>query len=334
MARLITKNELVERFDLALDGPEWVEKQRSFLKQAVTACLMATTQDQCREALVQLLGSIVNDQEGGFDAELVKESASLLTIIQPPALTICDSVKEPLEAAVRSIAKTDAIGNLVIRFPMHGAAFLQAAEARLQEFTAAWLWYARVSNFRTSLAPRSASCPVEELGAACAAFDGYVSKPEYRELLKASMPEVAADCEATAHKVLHRLYKGTLARWTAFVRDFMDDEHLLPEESQGQADALGEACRSLPSFGVPEIDALVAKFGMIAKWFASMKSGGLALVLRDAEMPVVELRDMQHLAEVKKNKIHRKSDTEKHRLPDAPDFFGSLETERACERSS
>ena len=95
MARLITRNELIERFDLPIGGTGWVEKQRSFLKQAATACLSASTQSQSRDALVQLLGSIVNDQDDGFDAELVEESASLLRIIQPPVLTMCDSVKQP-----------------------------------------------------------------------------------------------------------------------------------------------------------------------------------------------------------------------------------------------
>ena len=37
MARLITRNELIERFDITIGGTGWVEKQRSFLKQAATA---------------------------------------------------------------------------------------------------------------------------------------------------------------------------------------------------------------------------------------------------------------------------------------------------------
>ena len=301
MSRFITKNELIEWFDLALDGIEWVEKQRSFLKQVVTACLTANTQSHCRDALVQFLDSIVNDQEGGFDAELVKESASLLTIIQPPALTICDSVKEPLEAAMRSIAKTDVISNLLVRFPMHGSGFTRAAAARLQEITDAWMWYERAGNIRERLAPKATSDLLEDIGAARTAFDDYVSKPKYRELLKASMPEVAADYEATMHKVLDRLYKGTLATWLAFVREFVSSDesaqYLLTEGNQGQAHALGEACGSLPSFAVPETDTLVNKFGMISKWFACMKSGVLASVFRNAEVPVDELRDMQILSE-------------------------------------
>ena len=300
MARLITRNELIERFDLPIGGTGWVEKQRSFLKQAATACLSASTQSQSRDALVQLLGSIVNDQDDGFDAYLVEESASLLRIIQPPVLTMCDSVKQPLEAAMHSTANTDNISNLLVRFPMHGSVFLQSAEARLKEIDDALMWFERASNIRERLAPKATSDLLEDIGSAREAFDAYVLKPEYRELLKASMPGDEADYEATTLKVLERLYQRALAKWSAFVQAFASDQpalYLLTEGDQGKAHALSEACASLPLFGSPEIDALVAKFGMISKWLACMKSGVLASVFQDAEVPIDELWGMQILSE-------------------------------------
>ena len=109
---------------------------------------------------------------------------------------------------MRSIAKTDVISNLLVRFPMHGSVFIQAAEARLQEITDAWMWYERAGNIRERLASKATSDLLEDIGAARTAFDDYVSKPKYRELLKASMPEVAADYEATMHKVLDRAVQG------------------------------------------------------------------------------------------------------------------------------
>ena len=130
---LISKDQLCQRFDLPLEGSEWVDKQRTFLMQACTACLLLNTQLESKDALVKLSESIVRDNAGGFDAELIWELTQMVMIVQPPELTMHHSEKDPLEVALRSISDTNALGNLLHRFPQHGSAFVKEAEARLQE---------------------------------------------------------------------------------------------------------------------------------------------------------------------------------------------------------
>ena len=128
-----------------------------------------------------------------------------------------------MEASLRSTANTDAMSNLLLRFVMHGSVFLKAAEARLAEYNDALTWFDEAISIRERLAPETTSELLEHIGSARRAFEHYIKKPAYRELLKDSMPGVYAECGSAVAQVLETLYKRALAEWLALVCAFMSD---------------------------------------------------------------------------------------------------------------
>ena len=322
VAQLISKEELLKRFEqpneknaFVADGSiGWQKRQRSFLTQAVTACLASSAQDQSRDALVRLLGSIVRDNLDGFDAGLVEEADALLKVVQLPDFMLGRGEVDLLEKSLRSIADTEVLGNLLHRFPQHGSALLEKAEARLVEYKAALAWLDDAISIPERLVPKTTGELLEHIDSARRAFDNYVEKPAYRDLLKASMP-LYQQCELAMTQVLETLYRRALAEWWALACAFVSDQPAsvaryrvhdrsnmrwtvgFAECDKIQARALGEALASVPMLDISGSDAFVAKLRMISKWLGHMESGALASLLENSQVAIDVLRDLSTLTE-------------------------------------
>ena len=138
LPRLLTNTEIIERFEVC--AQDAAVKQREYLAQAITACLAAGSAAEARAALMGLLQGIAEQGDGGFDARVLTEAASLHAIIQPPGLSMRRDDQDLLAASLRSVGVMASLPNLLARFPLHGYMFVQAAEARAVEFDDALKW--------------------------------------------------------------------------------------------------------------------------------------------------------------------------------------------------
>ena len=124
-------------------------------------------------------------------------------------------------ASLRSIANTDVMSNLLLRFKLHESVFVKEAEARLAEYNDALTWFDEATRIRER--PDTTGELLEHIVSARRAVEHYIEKPEYRELLKASVPEVYTECDSAVAQVLGQLYSRALAEWLELVRAFMSD---------------------------------------------------------------------------------------------------------------
>ena len=298
LPRLLTKTEIMERFELSAEDAEVAKKQREFLAQAITACLAAGSAAEARAALMGLLQGIAEQGDGGFDARVLTEAASLHAIIQPPGLSMRRDDQDLLAASLRWVGVMASLPNLLVRFPLHGSVFVHAAEARAVEFDDALKWLDGVRAVRERLALKDGDELLSKIHEVHVVLGEYIAKPDYKELLQASAPRVLSDFEEALVETLAPLLQRAVADWLRLLAAGVLGSESLGQEGQKHASALRDALASVPSCGASAVDAFVAKMGRLSAWLDFLQKGTIRNVyLGEGAASLDAVRELSNLAE-------------------------------------
>jgi hypothetical protein len=144
----LRKTEIEKYLPTELNNPEsqWQALQRKYIKQWLIAALVASDWATCKGSILRLGREVRAAGHTEFDFTVSDELGQVVTLVEPPAVSLKDKVAAPLSYCLQSSKDESKLAVVFGQFPQHGRAFIANAEARVVEALALEQWAGKIDT--------------------------------------------------------------------------------------------------------------------------------------------------------------------------------------------
>lgn len=142
----LMKSEIEKYLPAELNNPgsQWQALQRKYVKQWLIAALVASVRTTCKGSILRLGRDVHAAGRAEFDGDVSDELAEVVTLVEPPAMSLKGNMLETLNTCVQNSKDESKLAVVFGQFPQHGRVFINDAEARAVEAMRLKQWAGKI----------------------------------------------------------------------------------------------------------------------------------------------------------------------------------------------